>query len=73
MKKQYGIFTLHKNVPIGFPENRHFAQSFVNVEHKTILSVAHDTTFKTEEEAIEFIKKLPKPAFYTIVPIYLSF
>jgi hypothetical protein len=33
---------------------------------------AHDTAFKTEQEAKDLLSILPKPAMYLILPVYLS-
>lgn len=69
-RKYYAIYVMYAN---NLAYQNLFTVSAKLVENNKIrLEVAHEEAFKTKKAALEALKKLPHPALYIILDIYLN-
>ena len=63
----FGVFKIASKNKVQFP--------YINANQldtkECELLTAYDIAFETREKAIESLDKLPRPALYTILPVYL--
>ena len=70
IKVYYGIFKISDKQPM--PVNMYSAIHFTSTNNEMVLERAHDVALETEEDAVQLIPSLPKPALYTVLPVYAN-
>jgi hypothetical protein len=69
----YGVFKIQRKGVSGHPTPQLYTSAFASiVNNECEIVTAHDIAFKSEEEAKELLSKLPKPAMYLILPVYMA-